>query len=84
MYRNRRFAESEVAAGSVSQALQDLLFCPETSGGLMVCVARDDADALVDDLRSDGRVPAAFVVGEVAPHLGGPRITLRGRGRRSS
>lgn len=78
MYRNRHFAESEVVADGIAQATQDLLFCPETSGGLMIAVARDDADALVADLLADGRVPSARIVGEVVPHLGGPRITLRG------
>ena len=76
MYRNRHFAEAEVASGSVSRELQDVLFCPETSGGLMIAVAPGDADALVADLQADGRVPFADVVGEVVRPLGGPRITL--------
>lgn len=76
MYRNRHFAEQEVAAGDTPVALQDALFSPETSGGLMIAVAADDAEALVSALRADGRVPAADIVGTIGPHLGGPRITL--------
>ncbi|MGN0071445.1 MAG: selenide, water dikinase SelD [Atopobiaceae bacterium] len=76
LYRNRHFAENEVAAGDAPMAVQDALFCPETSGGLMIAVAPDDAEALVSALRADGRVPAADIVGTVGPHLGGPRITL--------
>lgn len=76
MYRNRHFAEQEVAAGDTPVALQDALFSPETSGGLMIAVAADDAEALVSALRADGRVPVADIVGTIGPHLGGPRITL--------
>lgn len=76
MYRNRHFAEQEVAAGDTPVALQDVLFCPETSGGLMIAVAADSAEDLVSALRADGQVPAADIVGTVGPHLGGPCITL--------
>ena len=77
MYRNRHFAEAEVAAGVCPLALQDLLFCPETSGGLLLAVAPDQADALVAALVADGRVPCAHAIGRVVPHdPGTPRIRL--------
>lgn len=76
MYRNRHFAEASVDATGVPQDLADLLFCPETSGGLLVAVAADDADSLLADLLADGRVPDARVVGRVEAYDGGPRIRL--------
>lgn len=77
MYRNRRFAAAEVAVGECPLALQDLLFCPETSGGLLLAVAPDQADALVAALAADGRVPCAQVIGRVVEHEPGtPRIRL--------
>lgn len=73
MYRNRRYAESQVDVRDVPQDMADVLFCPETSGGLLACVAADDADGLVDDLGADGRVPSARVVGRVVEHEEGSR-----------
>lgn len=73
MYRNRRYAEAQVDVRDVPQDMADVLFCPETSGGLLACVAADDADGLVDDLGADGRVPSARVVGRVVEHEEGSR-----------
>ncbi len=76
MYRNRHFAESEVDVGNVPREVQDVLFCPETSGGLLISVDSSDADALLSDLAADGRVPSARLIGRVQPHRQGPRIKL--------
>ncbi len=76
MYRNRHFAEAEVDAGEVSRELQDLLYCPETSGGLLMAVAPEDADSLVAELAADPRVPSAVAVGRVLAYSDGPRIRL--------
>ncbi|MDD5800014.1 MAG: selenide, water dikinase SelD [Coriobacteriales bacterium] len=76
MYRNRHFAQDQVDEGQVPQDLCDVLYCPETSGGLMLSVAADDADSLVSDLLADGRVPDARVVGRVEPYDAGARIRL--------
>lgn len=78
MYRNRRFAEREVDDGGAPRDLIDVLFCPETSGGLLIAVSAEDADALVADLRADGRVPYAAAVGRVRAYAGGKRICVRG------
>ena len=80
MYRNRRFAEAEVEpAEGMPRDLLDVLFCPETSGGLMIAVSPDDAEALLADLAADPRVPSAVVVGRVAEHVPGTRrIRVRG------
>ncbi len=75
MYRNRSFAEAGVDVGDVEVAKQDLLFDPQTSGGLLMAVDPDDADALLNELK--GAVPSAQRIGEVSAYTGGKRILLR-------
>ena len=74
MYRNRTFAEPAVDAGTVETAVQDLLFDPQTSGGLLMAVAPEDADALLAELAPV--VPRAQRIGTVSPYGGGKRIFL--------
>lgn len=77
LYRNRHFAQEWVDGGNVELAVQDLLYDPQTSGGLMMAVEAEDAPALLDALRADSRVPAPQLVGRVAPYEGGKRIFLQ-------
>ncbi len=62
----------EVAAG-VDPAASELIYDPQTSGGLLISIAKPRADALLDDLRSSGYTEAA-VVGEV---VAAPAGTIR-------
>ena len=75
MYRNRRFAEPGVEAGSTELARQDMLYDPQTAGGLLMAVAPEDADALFEELKTT--VPSAQRIGTVETHQGGKRIFLR-------
>ena len=75
MYRNRAFAEEAVDAGKTPLAVQDMLFDPQTSGGLLIAVHPDDADALYADLKD--AVPSAQRIGVVRPYRGGKYIFLR-------
>ena len=77
LYRNRHFAEEWVDGGNVELAVQDLLYDPQTSGGLMMAVEAEDAPALLETLKADSRVPAPQLVGRVAPYEGGKRIFLQ-------
>jgi selenide,water dikinase len=64
-YRNRDFRLSMVDFEStVSRILQDVLFDPQTSGGLLISVAPESADHLLNALKAKG-VQDAAVVGEV-------------------
>ena len=74
MYRNRSFAEAYVDAGDVELAKQDMLYDPQTSGGLLIAVHPDDADALFAELK--GTVPSAQRIGTVKSYAGGARICL--------
>lgn len=55
----------------------ELLFDPQTSGGLLLAVAEAKADALVKQLRSEGLERAAIIGHLVASE--GPKIHVQGR-----
>lgn len=74
MYRNRSFAEQAVDAGDTPLAVQDVLYDPQTAGGLMISVHPEDADALYEELKTT--VPCAQRIG-VMERAGEKRILLR-------
>jgi len=64
-YRNREFrAGMTVFGSSVDRFLQDLLFDPQTSGGLLISVSEKDAADLLRELKAGG-VHDAAIVGDV-------------------
>lgn len=73
MYRNRSFAEQAVDAGDTPLAVQDVLYDPQTAGGLMISVHPEDADALYEELKT--AVPCAQRIG-VMERAGEKRILL--------
>ena len=75
MYRNRAFAEPWVDAGTAPLWQQDLLYDPQTAGGLLMAVDPRDAEALYGALK--GAVPSAQRIGTVRPYNGGKRVFLR-------
>lgn len=75
LYRNRSFCEEAVDAGETELAKQDLLYDPQTSGGLLIAVDPADADALYSALRQVA--PSAQRVGTVLEFSAGKRILLR-------
>ena len=75
MYRNRHFAQPHVSAkATVSRAVQDLLYDPQTSGGLLMAVPEEAAEELVRALGD--RTPCAAVVGHVTPWTGGAYLAV--------
>ena len=63
-YRNREYAESGVkVCGQVSRAMQDILYDPQTSGGLLMAIPEAEADSLLKDLQNV--IPCASAVGYV-------------------
>ena len=75
MYRNRTFAEPWVDDGDTELCKQDVLYDPQTAGGLLMAVDPADADALYAELK--GCVPSAQRIGTVRAYRGGKRIFLR-------
>ena len=67
-YRNRDYAARGVAAGAgVSRAMQDILYDPQTSGGLLMALPEDQAQACLDELRE--QIPQAAIIGSVTERL---------------
>ena len=58
---NREFVSCSVQLiGKIAPEVEDLLYDPQTSGGLLIAVEADRAEALRDELRREG-VPASVV-----------------------
>ena len=63
-YRNRQYAQAGVAVrGNISLALQDLLYDPQTSGGLLFAIAGEEAEDCLAQLKQT--VPDAAIIGYV-------------------
>lgn len=76
LHRNREYREASMEIEArVPAPIQDLLFDPQTSGGLLIALPADEAPALVDDLRRSG-VRDASVIGELVGG-GARRIRVR-------
>lgn len=64
-YKNREFREKMIDFDkAVERNRRDILFDPQTSGGLLICVSEDQAAGLVAALK-DGGVAKAVCIGEV-------------------
>ncbi len=75
MYRNRAFAQDAVDPGETELWRQDLFYDPQTSGGLLMAVDPEDAEALYQALKP--AVPSAQRIGTVREYQGGRRIFLK-------
>ena len=74
-YKNREFREKMVdISSSVDRSIQDILFDPQTSGGLLICVDSKSADDLLIRLKNKGMDTA--IIGEVLSEPKG-RIVVR-------
>ena len=63
-YRNREYAQAGVAVrGNISLAMQDILYDPQTSGGLLFAIPAEEADACLSQLKQT--IPNAAIIGYV-------------------
>ncbi len=63
-YRNREYAEAGVVIrGDISLALQDILYDPQTSGGLLIALPADQAEECLVKLKE--KIPVASLIGYV-------------------
>ena len=63
-YRNREYAGRNVCvAGNVSRAMQDILYDPQTSGGLLISVPREAGERMLEEMHNE--VPDAAMIGYV-------------------
>jgi len=65
MYSNKKHIETEVQVmGNVEEVMEDLLYDPQTSGGLLVAIAEDDVKEALEKLSTNTDIEFA-VVGRV-------------------
>ncbi len=65
-YKNKEYSESEVLVDeSVEQAKLDLLYDPQTSGGLLISVPEEYADNLLEDFRNVAMDTKVSLIGKV-------------------
>lgn len=63
-YRNREYTEGAVSLrGNISRALQDILYDPQTSGGLLFALPAGEAQACLTELKAS--IPDAAMIGYV-------------------
>ena len=67
-YRNRDYAEAGVRlTREIARPMQDILYDPQTSGGLLIALPEKDAAQCLDELRQN--VPQAAAVGYVTEKM---------------
>lgn len=64
-YKNRSFAGDRVDVSGVEEWLRDIFFDPQTSGGLLVSVTPEDAEAIMKDLEHAGIGGDCAIIGKV-------------------
>lgn len=65
-YKNRGYSIDKVDAGSVEEHYLDLLYDPQTSGGLLISVAEENLADMVRDFQQAGMDTKVSVIGKVA------------------
>jgi selenide,water dikinase len=66
--RNRNYMEGKADISAVTPAMQEFIFDPQTSGGLLIAAVPEAARELCDAIRRDD--PAAAIIGEVSEREG--------------
>ncbi len=70
-YRNREFAEAGVKnTAGISRALQDIFYDPQTSGGLLFALPKEEGERCLQELQRS--VPEAAIIGCVSQALDSP------------
>jgi len=65
LYRNRSYVGDRcIISGSIKREIADIVFDPQTSGGLLISLPGDEAELMVNDMLQAG-VSDAAIIGEV-------------------
>ena len=65
-YKNRGYSIGQVEAGSVEEQYLDLLYDPQTSGGLLISVSPRYLKEMLGDFEKAGMDTAVSIIGKVA------------------
>ena len=65
--RNRNNCGRQADLGSIPPAMQEILFDPQTSGGLLICVNAAEAEILLEEIHKND--PDAKIIGRIVPRL---------------
>lgn len=61
-YKNRNFCKDKIGYTSeIPELLEDLLFDPQTSGGLLISISEKDCDTFIEKLRHSYNLPVAKI-----------------------
>ena len=66
-YKNRGYSIGKVEVGAVEEHYLDLLYDPQTSGGLLISVSPKEYDAMMKDFKEANMETAISVIGKVSP-----------------
>lgn len=64
-YRNRDFMEDKIDLGDVEEAMLDLFFDPQTSGGLLFSVEPEAGEQILREFEAAGMATAYGIIGKV-------------------
>lgn len=64
-YKNKGHAGRHVNPGTVEDHYLDLLYDPQTSGGLLISVAPEEAEAVMEDFEKSGMDTKVAIIGQV-------------------
>lgn len=64
-YRNRSYTEEKIDMGKTEEAMQDIFFDPQTSGGLLISVTPETGEQIIKDLEEAGMATAFGIIGNV-------------------
>lgn len=64
MYRNKGYISKDVELINIETAIEDILYDPQTSGGLLISVKAELAEELITDMKLNGSIEAK-VIGSV-------------------
>ena len=66
-YKNRDYSEKDVEMGGTKEHFIDILYDPQTSGGLLISVAEEYAASVMRDFEKAGMDTEVSVIGRVLP-----------------
>ena len=66
-YKNRGYSIGKVESGSVAEHYLDLLYDPQTSGGLLISVAEKDVKPMLEDFKAENMDTTVSIIGKGAP-----------------